>query len=105
MNSFTVATVATVAGMVRNGCFRRVAPKCRDSAATLLATLRQRTRNQPSIRPIFNQFWGNPRPNRGAAAEGVGGSAFGAYPRPTPFVNPHRGMRVRAAKFLKAGAR
>lgn len=94
MKSLGVAGVATVAGIAKNGGFLRVTAKCRDSVAQNAATVRESTQNHTLQCRECHVFRVIYRQKRGAAAYWVGGSAFGAYPRPTPRVKPHRGQRA-----------
>lgn len=104
MKTATVATVATVAVLPENGGFMRVYAECRDSVATNAATLRQQMHFAHVQACGFSDFGVLSCPESGAAADGVGGSAFGAYPRPAPLVKPHRGKRVRTGKFSRVWA-
>ena len=78
MKTATVATVATVAVLPENGGFMRVYAECRDSVATNAATLRQQMHFAHVQACGFSDFGVLSCPESGAAADGVGGSAFGA---------------------------
>ena len=87
METATVATVATVAGSGKNGCFLRVTANCRNTVATFAATLRADRLNLAivgRVSSIFLGFW-CPEP----AGNGGGGhppaKAEGVSPRSTDF--------------------